>query len=50
MEYISTPFLTGKAREAFLRLPIDDSKNYDIIKKAILNRFNLNSEQYRKSF
>jgi hypothetical protein len=44
------PLLTGRAREAFLRLPVEDSKSYERIKEAIFKRYNRNPEEYRKAF
>ena len=42
--------LTGKALEAFARMDHEDSEDYDKVKKAILRRYELTSEAYRKKF
>lgn len=42
--------LTGKALEAFARMDHEDSQDYDKVKKAILRRYELTSEAYRKKF
>ena len=44
------PLLTGKAREAYVRMDIDESGNYDLLRKAILARYDLTPENYRKQF
>ncbi|MEW8544650.1 MAG: reverse transcriptase domain-containing protein, partial [Candidatus Thiodiazotropha sp.] len=44
------PQLTGKALEAYSRMSITESKNYDAIKKAILERYGLNAWEYREKF
>ena len=40
--------LTGKALETYSRLTEDESMNYDKLKKALLERFLLTSEGFRK--
>jgi len=42
--------LTGKAREAYARMNASDSDNYGLLKKAILARYDLTAEAYRKTF
>ena len=42
--------LSGKALEAFARMERDDSQDYQKLKKAILRRYELTSEAYRKKF
>ena len=44
------PQLSGKALEAYSRMSITDSKEYEKIKKAILDRYGLNSWEYREKF
>ena len=44
------PLLTGKAREAYVRMNIEDSDNYTLLKKAIMLRYDLTPENYRKQF
>ena len=44
------PLLTGKALEAFLRLPTNESTDYDLIKSTIMKRFNISPEEHRKMF
>ena len=42
------PLLTGKAREAYIRMNILDSGNYEQLKKAILAGYDLTPDRYRK--
>lgn len=44
--YTLAPQLTGKAQEAYAALSID----YNTLKTAILRRFNINEETYRRQF
>ena len=44
------PQLSGKALEAYSRMALTESKNYDSIKKAILERYGLNAWAYREKF
>ncbi|MCG8044622.1 MAG: RNase H-like domain-containing protein [Candidatus Thiodiazotropha endolucinida] len=44
------PQLSGKALEAYSRMSLMESNNYDLIKKAILDRYGLNAWQYREKF
>ena len=44
------PLLSGKALEAYSRLSFEDSSNYSIVKRAILQRYDINAEYYRKRF
>ena len=44
------PQLTGKAQLAFAALPGEDSGNYDAIKAAILQRYDITEEAYRRRF
>ena len=44
------PQLSGKALEAYSRMSITESKDYDKIKRAILDRYGLNSWEYRDKF
>ena len=43
-------YLRGKATEAYTRLSKTDRKDYDIVKEALLRRYNLTDEGYRKKF
>ena len=45
-----TPQLSGKAQLAFAALPTEDSGNYEKIKTAILQRYDINEESYRWRF
>ena len=45
-----TPQLSGKAQLAFAALPTEDSGNYEKIKTAILQRYDINEESYRRRF
>lgn len=44
------PQLTGRAQLAFAALPLDDSGDYDAIKLAILQRYDITEEAYRRRF
>lgn len=43
-------YLRGKATEAYTRLSKTDRTNYDVVKEALLRRYNLTDEGYRKKF
>ena len=45
-----SPQLTGKAQQAYAALPPEGAKVYDTLKVAILRRYNINEETYRKRF
>ncbi|XP_041418563.1 uncharacterized protein LOC121393619 [Xenopus laevis] len=45
-----TPGLKGKALEAFVDLPPELDGDYDAIKQALIDRYNLTPERYRKRF
>nr|XP_054765748.1 uncharacterized protein LOC129272660 [Lytechinus pictus] len=44
------PLLSGKAREAYTRVSPDYVGNYNIVKEAILRRYDLTAEAYRAKF
>ena len=44
------PQLTGKAQQAYAALSIDESQDYEALKAAILRRYNINEETYRRQF
>ncbi len=44
------PELTGKAREAYAALTLAEAKDYDVLKNAILDRYEINAETYRTNF
>ena len=44
------PHLTGKAQQAYAALPPEDAKTYDMVKEAILRRYDINEETYRQRF
>lgn len=44
------PFLTGKARAAYGAMDIADTLDYNLVKKAVLIKFEVNSEIYRQRF
>jgi hypothetical protein len=44
------PLLTGKALEAYSRMASEEAGNFDAVKRAILSRYELTSEAYRKKF
>ncbi|XP_023182633.1 uncharacterized protein LOC111606305 [Xiphophorus maculatus] len=44
------PLLTGKARSAFVHMDVDLSMNYDQVKLAVLQKYDINSETYWQRF
>ena len=42
------PALTGIARSAFLSLPAEEASDFGQIKRAVLDRFQLTAEEYRR--
>ena len=42
--------LTGKALEAYSRLPDEDANDYEKLKEALFKRYNLTEEGYRNKF
>ena len=44
------PQLSGKALEAYSRLPVSSSNDFDLVKQAILERYGLNALAYRDKF
>ena len=49
LQYLA-PQLTGKAQLAFAALPAEESGKYDTIKAAILQRYDITEEAYRRRF
>ncbi|XP_069835633.1 uncharacterized protein [Dendropsophus ebraccatus] len=45
-----TPGLRGKALEVFVSLPRDKDSDYEAIKQALIQKYNLSPEMYRKRF
>ena len=44
------PQLTGKAQQAYAALNPDEASDYDTLKKAVLRRYNITEETYRRQF
>uniref|UniRef100_A0A8C5GD01 Gypsy retrotransposon integrase-like protein 1 n=1 Tax=Gouania willdenowi TaxID=441366 RepID=A0A8C5GD01_GOUWI len=44
------PLLSGKARGAYVNMDVDDSLEYDKVKMAILDKYDINPETYRLRF
>lgn len=44
------PLLTGKARSAYVAMDIDDTMNYNRVKRAVLQKFEISTETYRRRF
>ena len=42
------PQLTGKAQQAYAALGADESQDYEVLKRAILQRYDINEESYRQ--
>jgi len=47
--YLSA-LLKGKALDVYSRLPDEDAQDYDILKDALLKRFNLTEEGFKQKF
>ena len=47
--YLSA-LLKGKALEVYSRLPIKDAQDYEVLKDALLKRFNLTEEGFKQKF
>ena len=43
-------FLKGKARVIYSKLSIEEARDYEILKNALFEGFQLNAEEYRKKF
>ena len=48
--YKLAPQFTGKAQEAYAALTPNEAQSYPSVKSAILRRYNINDETYRKRF
>ena len=44
------PYLTGKARSAYVAMNMDHATDYDRVKEAILHKYAINEEVYRRRF
>uniref|UniRef100_A0A803JW56 SCAN box domain-containing protein n=1 Tax=Xenopus tropicalis TaxID=8364 RepID=A0A803JW56_XENTR len=44
------PYLTGQAQMAYSNMKIHESGQYDLVKEAILRRYNISEETYRQRF
>lgn len=44
------PLLKGAARDVYLRLTREEAEDYEILRKALLNRFQKTAEYYRQEF
>ena len=44
------PQLIGKAQQAYAALTTEEAADYEKLKKAILIRYDINEESYRKQF
>ena len=47
--YLSA-LLTGRALEVYSRLPVRNAQEYEILKDALLRRFNLTEEGFKQKF
>lgn len=48
--YKLAPNLTGKAQQAYTVLSMEEANDYQEVKKAILVRYDINAETYRRHF
>ena len=46
--YKLAPNLTGRAQQAYTGLTIEEAGNYETMKRSILDRYDINSEAYRR--
>ena len=44
------PHLSGKARSAYVAMDINDSMDYARVREAILEKYEINEEVYRRRF
>ncbi|KAJ0058012.1 hypothetical protein NL108_007232 [Boleophthalmus pectinirostris] len=44
------PLLTGKARSAYVAMDMKDTEDYDKVKEAILSKYEITTETYRRRF
>lgn len=44
------PYLTGKARSAYVAMDMDRATQYDLVKEAILAKYEINEDIYRRRF
>ena len=44
------PLLQGEARDTYLRLTIDQARDFDTVRDALLKRFRKNADYYRRQF
>jgi hypothetical protein len=44
------PYLTGKARSAYVAMNMDHATDYNRVKEAILHKYSINEEVYRRRF
>ena len=47
--YLSA-LLKGRALEVYSRLPVKEAQNYDLLKEALMKRFNLTEEGFKQKF
>ena len=48
--FLLAPKLSGRAQQAYMAVDAKDAGDYPIIKKAILQRYDVNEESYRRKF
>lgn len=44
------PLLKGRARDAYIKLPVSQAANFDAIKEALLHKYQLSASAYRQKF
>lgn len=44
------PYLSGRARSAYVAMDMNQAMDYDRVKEAILNKYEINEEVYRRRF
>ena len=45
-----SPLLTGKGLQVFSSMPSDEALQYDVLKKALLKRYEMTEEGFRNKF
>ena len=45
-----SPLLTGKGLQVFSSVPSDEALQYDVLKKALLKRYEMTEEGFRNNF
>ena len=44
------PYLSGRAHSAYVTMDMNHAQDYDRVKEAILNKYEINEEVYQRRF